>query len=168
MSLVKKLRVLLNKYPEIADIIVFGSFVKSKFKPADIDVMVITSSKELHNKLKITFLKNVHLEFYTFNTLFYEPLIVNVLAEGYSVRHNKFLRERLGIKPAKMFIYRLEGFSRVKKVQFSTALTKMLKLFSGERTAAGSVLIPIGSSGAFEDFLNSWGLKYKTKEYLVF
>ncbi len=166
----KKLRALLKKHPQIEDFIIFGSFVKGKFRPNDIDVVMITVGKEreLQREIKKRLGEKVHLENYTFREIFYEPLIINILAEGYSVKTKKFLRGLLGIKPLKMFIYNLKGFERVKKVQFSTALTKMLKTLQGERIAAGSVLIPVKEASAFEDFLNTWGLKYKTREYLVF
>jgi len=47
-TLVKKLNPLLKKYENLKDLIVFGSFVKSKIKPKDIDVAVL-----LNNKIKL-------------------------------------------------------------------------------------------------------------------
>lgn len=160
----------MKRNKQIKDFLIFGSLVKGKFKPGDIDVIMVTEKKNwgLQKEVREQLPEKVHLENYSFSDLFYEPLIVNLLAEGYSVKTGKFFGDLLGLRPLKMFIYNLKGFERVKKVQFSTALTKMLKTLSGERIAAGSVLVPVRESAAFEDFLNTWGLKYKTREYTVF
>ena len=72
------------------------------------------------------------------------------------------------LKPVKLFIYNLEGFNRSKKALFSMALTKTLSKIDGRRIAPGAVIIPIANSGFFDEFLESWQIKYKTKEYTMF
>lgn len=159
---------MLRKHRQINDVVVFGSFLKSKFKPNDIDIMILADKKKEYT-LNLSELKlKAHLEYRSLNEIFYEPILISLIAEGYSIKHQKYLKEIIGIKPAKLYIYKLTEFQKNKKIMFSTALTKMLKTLNGERVAAGAVLIPQEKTGAFEDFLNTWELKYSTKEYLIF
>lgn len=149
---------------------IFGSSVKGKFSPADIDVAMITLTRErdLADSISLKLPAKTELKNYTYREIFYAPLGLSLLSEGYSVRQGRFMKEILGIKPVKMYIYGLKHLEKIKKIQFSTALTKNLKSLAGERVGAGAVLVPLAYSGAFEDFLKAWGLKYKTKEYLIF
>ena len=166
----KRLENLLKNYKEIDDFIIFGSAVKGKNKPNDIDVAVITEKKELDFVAKINqeLGEGIHIELVKPSSLLKTRLSLNLLMEGYSVSKKDYLHNLLGLEPIKMFIYDLKGFSRSKKALFSMALTKLMNSFGGKRLAPGAVIIPIGKSESFNDFLDSWQIKYKTKEYTLF
>lgn len=67
----------------------------------------------------------------------------------------------------KIYTYNLKHLTQTKKVFFGRGLNQMIKEIKGVKLGAGSVMVPIDQSSKFEDFLNTWDLKYKTKEYLV-
>ena len=50
---------------------------------------------------------------------------------------------------------------------FATAVNKILKKTGGEKIGNGAVLIPLSNASYFEDFLEIWGMKYKTREWTV-
>lgn len=167
----RKLESMLNKYNQVEDIIIFGSAVKGKDSPKDIDIAVIVNEKdtELFNKMNEELKADkAHVEIVKGSSLLKTRLSLNLLAEGYSVRKKSFLYEILGIKPIKLFLYALNGFSRSKKALFSMALTKIIREVGGKRLAPGAVIIPIGQSSYFNEFLDRWEIKYQTSEWTMF
>jgi predicted nucleotidyltransferase len=168
---VKKLEDLLKKYKQIDDIIIFGSAVKGKEKPNDIDIAVIVHEKDfdLFKKLNDELeQKDTHVEMIKSSSLLKSRLSLNLLMEGYSIEKKEFLSEILGLNPVKLFIYNLKGFDKSKKSLFSMALTKTIKKIKGKRIAPGAVIIPVHKSGYFNEFLESWNIKYKTSEWTMF
>ena len=165
-----KLEKILKKYNKINDFIIFGSAVKNKNLPKDIDVMLITDTKDLEllKKVKSGLKEKIHLDVMDNKSILYQPIIKGLFVEGYSIKKKKFLRDTHGIKPMKLYSYGLKSFNNVKKVQFSKALVKTIKKINAKKIGKGAVLVPINQSGYFEDFLDAWGLKYKTKELTVF
>lgn len=171
MELKRNLKKLLKKYNLIEDVIIFGSFLKGRDKPKDIDLAFIVKEKnlELIPLIKKNLgIDNVHLEFINIKDIYSTKLFLNLLNEGYSVKYNKFLRDILNIHPMKMYTYDLKHLNKSKKTLFGIALKKNLRRINGEKIGIGSVLIPINQTSYFEDFLEIWGLKYKTKEWTVF
>ncbi len=166
----KSLRKLLKKYKEIQDFIIFGSFVKGKYRPKDIDVAAVVDEKnislvgEIKEQLKI---KNLDVELIKPEELYQTRLGLTLISEGFSIKNNAFLREKLGISPMKIYIYGIRHLTQTKKVLFGRGLNQIMKDANGVKLGAGSVMIPIEQSSMFEEFLDTWELKYKTKEYLV-
>ncbi len=167
----KNLKKLLTKYKEIQDVIVFGSLVKGKHAPKDIDIALIVYKKEIYlvgevkDKLKIN---NLDVEMVKPEEIYQSRLGLALISEGFSIKNNQFLREKLGISPMKIYTYELKHLTQTKKVLFGRGLKQIVKDTKGAKLGAGSVMIPIHQSNKFEDFLDTWNLKYKTKEYLVF
>jgi predicted nucleotidyltransferase len=163
---------LLKRYDDIlSDIIIFGSAVKGKKIPNDIDLALILKEKNID---KIDKIKKdiddakVHIEVVTQESLLKTKISLNILLEGYSIEKKDFLRNLLDLKPVKLFLYNLKGFNRSKKSIFSMALTKNLKKMGGKRIAPGAVIISIDQSGYFNEFLEGWQIKYKTAEWTMF
>ncbi len=168
-ELKKNLNKILKRYDSIKDIIVFGSFVKGRDNPKDIDLAFILKEKDI--KLvplikKEVGIDKVHLDFITIDDI-YSPLFLSLINEGYSIKNNGFLRDILKIRPMKLYTYDLKHLDRSKKTLFGIALRKSLKKIKGEKVSTGAVLIPINQTSYFEDFLDVWGMKYKTKEWTV-
>lgn len=166
----KNLQKILKKYDSVKDIIIFGSFVKGKDRPNDIDLAFIVDKRDL--KLvplikKDLGLEKVHLEFLKAEEIYFHTLFLSLINEGYSVKKGKYLREILKTKPMRLYSYNLKHLDRSKKTLFGIALNKTLVKIGGEKVGAGVVLIPINQTSYFEDFLDVWGLKYKTKEWTV-
>ena len=169
-ELKKSLKKLLIKYKEIRDFIIFGSLVKGKYAPKDVDIALVVDKKdislvgEIKDQLKI---KNLDVEIIEVGEIYQTRLGLSLMSEGFSIKNNNFLREKLGISPMKLYTYEIKHLTQTKKVLFGRGLNQIIKDTEGAKVGAGSVMIPINQSSKFEDFLNTWDLKYKTKEYLV-
>ncbi len=169
-ELKRNLKKLLKKYDTIKDIIIFGSFVKGRDNPKDIDLafLVFKKSIELVDKIKKDIdLINVHLDFIEVDDLYSNPLFLSLINEGYSIKYDGFIRDILNIKPMRVFVYDLKHLDKSKKTLFGMALKKCLIKIKGEKMSNSVVLIPLQQTSYFEDFLEAWGMKYKTKEWTV-
>ena len=166
----RSLRKLLRKYKEIEDFIIFGSLVKGKYAPKDIDIALVVDKKdillvgEVKDQLKI---KNLDIEMIEPENIYQSRLGLMLISEGFSIKDNKFLREKLGLYPMKIYTYEIKNLTQTKKVLFGRGLNQMIKDTKSVKLGAGSIMIPVEQSSKFEDFLQTWNLKYKTKEYLV-
>ncbi len=160
---------MLKKY-RIQDIIIFGSAVKGKTVPGDIDAALLVKEK---NEKTIEAVKDEFGKIIDYKIDFvvlsiediYSPVWLSILKEGFSVAKGKFLHEIYGIEPSVLFKYGLKSLDRVKKVQFARGLNEILKDTKGTRLLRTIVLIPLKNSLRFEDFLKTWGLEYETKRY---
>lgn len=170
MELKKSLKNILKNYNEIKDIVIFGSFVKNKEEPEDIDIALIVEKKDINliSKLKRDILVNIHITIITENEILTNPLTLTLINEGYSIAKEDYIRNILKIKPMKLYAYNLLHLNSSNKTLFNISLKKTLKKINGEKISPGSVLIPIEQTGYFEEFLDAWQMKYKTKEWAVF
>ena len=157
----KSLLKILKSYKEIKDIIIFGSLVKGRSNPEDLDLGLISKVK------KELGLNQVHLELIFLDELIYNTLFLSLVNEGYSVLKGKYLNELLGTKPKRLYAYDLIHLNQSQKTLFGKALRLTLVKTKGIRVSAGAVLIPLSQSSYFEDFLKAWEMKYKTREWTV-
>ncbi len=177
-GLTPRLKPLLERYSQaITDLIIFGSFVKDKVSPEDVDVAVITRDRilpesfeketsEIFDSIGIKGLSKVHLQIIGIEDLPKEPIFLTLIEEGYSVREERFLRDAYDIDPVVLYKYSLGSFSNVKKVQFDRGLKNVLaECVGGEKLSRTVVLIPIGSSSSFEEFLKTWKLEFEKRRF---
>jgi len=122
----RKLRSVL-KDKEVYDVILFGSFVKGKSVPSDVDVAIISDKKNFSSAgfhISIVSLKDFFTPIGLINTLF---------REGYSLRKNKSFSEVYGFKNKCLFRYELSDLSSSKKVQ-------IVNFLRGKKSEKGLVL----------------------------
>jgi len=169
-ELKKNLRKVLKKHKQVEDFILFGSFVKGKYAPEDIDIALVIHKKDssLIGEIKgeIT-IKDLDLELITPDDMYQTRLGLTLITEGFSIKNNKFLREILGLSPMKIYTYGIKHLTQTKKVIFGRGLNHIIKVTKSVKLGAGSIMVPISQDSKFEEFLETWDLKYKTKEYLV-
>ncbi|MBW2966470.1 nucleotidyltransferase domain-containing protein [Candidatus Woesearchaeota archaeon] len=170
LELKKSLKKLLAKYKEIKDFIIFGSLVKGKYVPKDIDIALVVEKKdiflvgEIKEQLKN---KNLDIELIKPEEIYQTRLGLNLISEGFSIKNNKFLREKLNLSPMKIYTYEIKNLTQTKKVLFGRGLNQIIEDTNAVKLGAGSIMVPIEQTNKFEDFLDIWNLKYKSKEYLV-
>ena len=165
----KNLKKILKKSDKINDIILYGSFVKGRGNPKDIDIAFITNEKDIKIISEIkeeVGLSQAHIDFITLDDVF-GSLFLSLINEGYSIKKDSFLRDALNIRPMRIYSYDLKHLDKSKKTLFGIALKKCLGKINGEKAGLGAVLVPISQTSYFEDFLDVWGMKYKTKEWTV-
>jgi len=169
----------------IWDIVIYGSIIRGKENPADMDIAIIISEKklfafklELAQKLRQS-LKFQNLKFDVKVVDFDDFQDSNFLArqgiilEGFSVTRNKFLGEIFGFKQYCIFKYGLQNLSLTKKRVFSYALSgrygeeglKNSKKI--EQLGRGVLKVPIQHSEEFESFLQHYGVDYKIEYCLI-
>lgn len=161
-----KLRNIL-KDKEIFDIILFGSVIKGKAIPEDIDIALITNKS-------IPKIEGFHASIIKPEEFFKENLSLanTLLREGYSIKHGKFLAELWNFKNKILFVYELSSLSASKKVQIVNILRGknkhegMVSSYKGEWLANQVFTIPIEAGHIFEKFFLNFSIKFK-KFYIL-
>ncbi|MFH1440297.1 MAG: nucleotidyltransferase domain-containing protein [Candidatus Woesearchaeota archaeon] len=170
----KELKNLLKKYKYLKDIIIFGSYVKGKLRPNDVDIAIILINeselidikKDITNIAKqIKINKNIDIEIVD---SIYDMLWPVLLREGFSIKKNKYLFELYNIKPCVLYKYNLTKLNPVQKVQFTRGLKTMIRSVSGKILSRTVVLIPINNKCDMDLLLDKWGIRYESREYELF
>ncbi|MDI6737563.1 MAG: hypothetical protein QME12_03535 [Nanoarchaeota archaeon] len=167
----QSLRPLLKKYELLEDIIFFGSFVKGKSKPKDMDVALLVCRKDesLINEIEKEILKNLQglkADFTVFTLKeIYSEVWLSVITSGFSVSRGAFLREAYGIAPCKLYKYALTSLSPVQRVQFSRGLKAVSEETKSTRVSRAIVIVPLENSERFEEFLKTWDIDFETRRY---
>ena len=162
LSIKNKLKKYL-KDKEVLDVIVFGSAVKGKAAPQDIDIAII-SDKDIKADIEgfhISILKP--RDFFT-NI----PSIINTLfREGYSLKKNMSFSENYKFKNAALFVYELKNLSLSSKVKIVSLLrgkkgkNGMVESYGGKWLANQVFLAPVESQHIIEKFLVNFKVKFQ-------
>lgn len=172
----------IKRNTELLDIIIFGSAIRGKEKPQDIDVLLVFKGGVdrdfvygLRKKLERTALKGkeslkVDVDGKNYHEIF-EPAYLpreRLLAEGYSIRNRDFIHSLYGYAALSMFRYSLMGKSPSERVRFYYALLGrgkkqkgIIDEVKGIRFTNTVILVPIKNEEKFKEFLESWRLRYK-------
>lgn len=164
------MRILLKKYKSIYDFIIFGSAVKGKMSPRDIDIAVILESKNpaLIGEIKTEIdkhIKNAHLQAVSYEDFLKSKLPYHMLSEGYSIKNKEFLFKKSGVLRKTLYTFELNDLLQNKKVMFNKGLRYMVKQTKAEKIGKGAVLAPVTASGEFDDFFSQWNRKIRKKEF---
>lgn len=157
------------KRKDILDIIVFGSSVKGKALPNDVDVAVISNVKIAIEVLgfHVSFLKPI--DFFV-----NPPSIVNTLfREGYSLKKNKSFSEVYGFSNNILFKYELIGLNSSLKVKIVNLLRGkgkdkgIVEENNGKWMANQVFLVPIDKEHIFEKFFINFKIKHNKFYVLI-
>lgn len=171
------------KNKEIIDIILFGSVVREKDKPNDIDVLVLylNESKEIENKIyslrknlekidkRFELISKKYKE--VFNSGFFAR--ESLLSEGFSMRNKKLLAESFGYKSFVMFRYNLFGLSKSRRMQFYYILNGrgkekgMLDKTNSYKISDKIIFSSVFSSEFIKDFFENFKIKYSFAPILI-
>ncbi len=167
---IKLIKNKLKKYlknKKILDIIVFGSFVKGKEVPNDIDIAVISDEKFEIN------IPNFHVVFLKCSDFFNNPptLINTLFREGYSLKNNKYFSEIYGFSSRVLYKYELRNLSASNKVKIVNLLRGkkekgLVKENKGEWLANQIFVVPVENESIFERLFINFKIKY-SKFYLL-
>ena len=159
----------LRNYKGIHDIIIFGSVVKEKMNPADMDIAIIMDSKDpvLIGEMQKTIpLKNIHLQIFSYVDFLKSTLPYCMLSEGYSIKDGRFISDKLGVSRKSLYTFSLDALSQIQKVMFNKGLRTLIQSTKAEKVGKGAVLVPVRVSGEYDDFFRQWNRKVKKKEFL--
>ena len=166
----------------IFDIIVYGSSLKGKTNPEDIDIVVIFLEGSLSDrlnrlqkikpKIKKDY-KKVDIKQMLLKDLFSTSFLARtgILLEGYSLFKKTKFSETLGFKAFTLFWYDLKGLTHTEKVKFNYILAGrnkegIIKELKVIRLTNGTIKIPIESSQIFESVLRSNNINFNKKNIL--
>lgn len=167
-----------NNKRKVIDIILYGSAARGKYKPRDIDILILLKeiSRKEYFEMPYELRKEIEKEEIKadvkgikIDEIFDKTFLARqaVFVEGYSLVRNKFLSENLGFKSYSLFFYSLRSLNHIEKTKFQYALNGrrgahgILKRLKGEHIGIGSILIPIELSERFKEFLESWKIEYR-------
>lgn len=157
------------------DVVLFGSYIKEKSRPGDIDICLVfrADAKQTEIDRIAPVFKGCHVEHLALPELYKEPLWQTLIHEGYSLTKGKPIHEILGFKSQMIFTYNLEKLSPVKKSMFSHAMfgrdgaSGILGQSKGVVLGRGAVMTPVTSSEKVREFLDTWGVEYSVVKALV-
>ncbi|MBU1004455.1 MAG: nucleotidyltransferase domain-containing protein [Nanoarchaeota archaeon] len=167
------------KTKEIFDIVVYGSLVRGKDKPSDIDIAIVLNeeisvneklelAERVKNKLDLLG-GNFDVKAIGLSDLYDEGFIARqaILAEGYSLIYEKFLHEKFGFKTSVIFKYKLDKLDYSHKKMFYYALNGrrkqkgLLELKGAKMMGDCVVKVPLIHSEEFKDMFKLNGIDYK-------
>jgi predicted nucleotidyltransferase len=154
----------LKKYlkdKEILDVILFGSVIKGKRNPEDIDIAVVTQ-KDIHIDIS-----GFHVSLLKPEDFFKQiPLVHTLLREGYSLKNEKPFCEMYRFFGKVLFKYELTSLTPSLKVKVVTFLRGknnqkgMVEENSGKWLSNQVFLSPIDKDYLFEKFFLNLGVKF--------
>lgn len=157
---------------EIIDIILFGSSVKGKPIPNDIDICLIFR-KEINQKITEEIQKlmgeKYHISTLTIDNFFTNPhsLAKTILLEGTSIITKNPIAENFNLKTKVIYTYDISKEKPSKKVRFVQLLRGrnsnqgLMKSWQGEFLANNSFIISIEKDSETQAVLAKWQIKYK-------
>ena len=166
---------------EIIDIILFGSSVKGKEKPRDVDILILFKRKK-NIDLAYGFRKRLEkmglvaeVISKTYKELFEASFVAReaILSEGYSLILRTFLANGLGYANLILFRYSLKGFTKSDRMRFYYSLygrgnaKGMLKEFNAVKFSETVILCPVGSENGMKEYLDGWNIKYREFPILI-
>jgi predicted nucleotidyltransferase len=170
-----------RKNKNIFDIVVYGSSVKGKNKPRDIDLAVIFRTGQLEERLnqvqkikrKINDEKNIDIKAILLEDLFKQEFFARagIFLEGISLFDGKKFANKIDFNSSVLFVYALKDKTHTEKVKFNYLLKGrnakgILEFMQGKHISPGVAEIPYEQSLEFEDILKRQGIKYKKTEIL--
>jgi len=163
-----KLKKYLND-KEIIDIILFGSVIKGKSIPNDIDIAIITDKDYKIN------IPNFHISLIKLKEFFKNPpsLVHTLFREGYSLKNKRFFSENYKFSNKALFKYELSNLEASKKVKIVYILRGknkdkgLVKENNGEWIANQVFIVPIGNESFFEKFFLKSEVKFRKFYVLI-
>jgi len=168
---------------QLFDIVLYGSSVKSKEEPRDIDILMVFKEKSLNERLEIAHsfkqkikkkIKNPDVKTINLIELFDSNFSARqgIFTEGYSLIDNLPFSLKIGFRGFALFTYSLKNLSHNEKTRFTYSLIGrndegMIKKTNALPLGKGALIVPIEKSIMFEDFLNQWKVNYKMKYALI-
>ena len=171
-----------KKDKTIFDIVTYGSAVKGKNIPNDIDIAVIFKEgtlkerlnkiQKIKEKIKIGIkidIKGILLE-ELFNSVFFARS--GIIIEGISIFDEKPFANKLDFEGICLFIYDLKNKSHTEKVKFNYVLSGrnakgIIAQLEGRALGPGVIEIPIKNSLEFEEVLQMHHINYKKRNCLI-
>lgn len=156
-----------NKNKQIKDIILFGSAIRGKTNPQDIDILILFNNrinKDLEYEIKQE-LNKIHenISITSKTTIDEESFIArdSIYFEGYSLLNKKYLSENMGYTSFTLFKYQTSNLTNSQKVTFYNALNGrnskgLIEEYDCIKLSDNALLVPLENSDFFKEFFDKW------------
>ncbi len=170
------------KDKKIFDIVVYGSSVKGKINPNDVDIAVIFREGKLKERLEIIQKikenivtdKKIDIKAIMLEELFDAGFFARsgIIFEGISIKDNKQFSNKIGFNSNTIFIHNLKDKTHTEKVKFNYLLSGrtekgIVRKLEGRQLAPGVIEIPVRNSLEFEEILNKHKISFNKMNILV-
>jgi predicted nucleotidyltransferase len=172
-----------KKDKSIIDIIAYGSSVKGKDTPSDIDIMILFADgslrerlnklQDIKTKIKTKMTEKVDVKQMLLKDFFDSAFLARtgILLEGVSIFNGNSFSETLGFKSYALFWYNLANLNHTQKVIFNYILAGrkrkgVIEELEGIRISNGAIKIPIKNSLTFEKILQNNNISFNKKNIL--
>lgn len=167
-----------NWKDEVADIFLFGSALKGKSNPNDIDICFV-----FKDKINLSIIKEAELllsDKFHLSSLLAEDFIKEVhslsrtiLLEGKSLLSGKKMAENYKLTPRLLYCYDLSTEPASKKVRFVNLMRGrrgeegIVARNLGEFISSSAFLMPIEKDKEIQEILDFWKIKYTRRKLLL-
>lgn len=171
------------KQKKIVDIILFGSFMRGKLKPNDIDLCILIKDSDENKSLDLIDSLGKLMEQFPYKSQINiltlgsfvsgNTLAKTLLNEGYSIKKKQKFSAVFGFQSKSLFVYTLKHFTPSKRVQFHYLLKGrygskgILKEVNGKFLGAGAIMIPSGQEDTLKEIFEGWDIKYNIERLLL-
>lgn len=170
------------KKNKVIDIIVFGSFVRGKENPNDLDLCILIKDTDEKKSLDLVdslgrltddFRIKCHINILTSSAFIGSTLAKTLLNEGFSISKEKDFSKSFGMESKSLFVYELKKFTPTKRVQFHYLLKGryeskgILDEIDGTFIGTGSILIPNKKEDILKRVFDKWEVNYQIHRLLV-
>ncbi|MBS3137028.1 nucleotidyltransferase domain-containing protein [Candidatus Woesearchaeota archaeon] len=145
---------------EIVDIIIYGSFVKGKANPKDIDVLVI-----FNRTIDRTILHEFNAIAKTYSSFIADFPTESIFHEGYSLVYEKRISELYHFISAYLFRYSLKNKNKTQRMQFYYALygrnsKGVLETTKSIKFSDQCILTPVSYADEIKEFFGNQSIEY--------
>jgi len=177
-KLTERAKTLIKNNSEIEDIILFGSYMKGKDKPNDIDLLIIFKNKinkNVESQLKINSTLNLDINSITLDELNGENFIAKegLYLEGLSLKNDFLLSKNLGFHSFCFFKYDLSHIIGSERVKFYYALNGrnkqkgILQTIGAKKFSEELIICEYNKLEQLKDFFKTWNLEYELIPSLI-
>ena len=176
-SIISKLKNEL-KNDEIADIVIFGSYMKGKDNPNDIDLLIIFKekiNKDIEYGIKKKLSDKFDINSITLKEFMGDDFIAKegIFLEGYSISKNKRVSEILSMNSFALIKYNISEIKGSNRTRFYYALLGrnnnegFLKRLNAKKLSDNIIICKYEDIEKVKEFLYNWNIEYEIIPALI-
>lgn len=173
---------MLKNEKSLVDIFIFGSAVKNKKEPSDIDIVSLFRQRDYKIIEDINYqIKKegdrqnlaVHIEPLIVDDILQSEAYRNIIHEGFSINHMKSVQSLLHFDSFLLLRYNLKNKTPSEKVMFSYALfgrekgKGVLGELKGMELGKGSIAVPVKKEVDILSFFKQWNVDIRKQRILL-
>jgi len=168
---------------KVLDIIIFGSAMRGKTSPNDIDLCILIKEKDTEKSLELvdslgklaeSIPINAHINILSTDKFASgNSLVKTLMNEGLSLKTGNYFCNNFDFQNKSLFIYTLKKFSPSKRVKFHYLLRGrygrkgILDEIQGKFLGTGTIIISTEKEDLLKEIFETWTVDYKIERILL-